>query len=115
MPKQKKVQLSGAKKRKLAQVKADNERSTVATALRLNRFLVHSKLSETEITESETVAAVATSASSSTSIFQEGSENSQSDSKHCQLHESNVEYSVSDSVASKQASKKASKQASVLH
>jgi hypothetical protein len=69
MPKQKELQLSGAKKRKLAKVKAEKERSTVAKAQRLDRFLVHSKLTETE---SETVA-VATVSSSST--FQDGSEN----------------------------------------
>jgi hypothetical protein len=90
IPKQKELKLSGAKKRRLAKVKVDKERSTVATAQRLDRFFVHSNLSETE---SESVAAVATL--SSTSTFQEGNEKSESDSDHCQSHESNVEYSVS--------------------
>jgi len=39
MPKQKKLQLSGAKElRRLAKVKADTERSTVATAQRIDHF-----------------------------------------------------------------------------
>jgi len=38
MPKQKELQLSGAKERRLAKVKANKERSTVSTAQRLDRF-----------------------------------------------------------------------------
>jgi len=91
MPKKKELQLSGAKKRRLAKVKADKERSTVATSQRLDRFFVHSKFSDTE---SERVAAIATL--SSTSTIQEGSENSEEvDSDHCQSHVSNMENSVS--------------------
>jgi hypothetical protein len=78
MPKQKEFQLSGAKKRKLAKDKVDKERSAVATAQRLDRFLVHSKLSVTE-SEKETVATM-----SSVAISQNESENSKSD--QCQSH-----------------------------
>jgi len=38
MPKEKELQLSGGKERRLAKVKAHKERSTVATAQRLDRF-----------------------------------------------------------------------------
>lgn len=74
MPKQKEFQLSGAKKRKLAKDKVDKERSAVATAQRLDRFLVHSKLSVTE-SEKETVTTISTS---SAATFQNESENSES-------------------------------------
>ena len=76
MPKQKEFQLSGAKKRKLAKDKVDKERSAVATAQRLDRFVVHSKRSVT-VTESEKET-VATISTSSAATFQNESENSES-------------------------------------
>jgi hypothetical protein len=44
MPKPKGCQLSGATKRRLAKEKVDKERSAVASAPRLDRFLVHAKI-----------------------------------------------------------------------
>jgi hypothetical protein len=76
MPKRKELQLSGAKKRSLAKVKADKERCEVASAQRLDRFLVHSKLSDTE---SETVTCATMSMS-----------------EHCQPPESESEHSEAE-------------------
>lgn len=97
MPKRRECQLSGAKKRRLAKVKADQERSTVTTAQRLDRFLVHSKLSvtRTETTESEnenvTVATTSAAATSQNECESESDKyqyhrqlHTMSDSDHCE-------------------------------
>jgi hypothetical protein len=46
MPKPKLLQLSGAKKRQIAKQKAASERSVIASAPRLDRYLIHSLTKE---------------------------------------------------------------------
>ncbi len=54
MPKLKGHQLSGAKKRQIAKQKAASERSAIASAPRLDRFLVHSKAKD-DITNTDSI------------------------------------------------------------
>ena len=71
MSTRKELQLSGAKQRKLAKVKADNEQSTVAIAQRLDRFsYTQNCMRKKSQNRRHCMAAVETL--SSTSTFQEG-------------------------------------------
>jgi len=58
MPKPKCCQLSGAKKHNLAIEKVDNTRSAIASAPRLYRYIVHSKIKVTTPSEFESQCAV---------------------------------------------------------
>jgi hypothetical protein len=55
MPKPKGCQLSGATKRRLAKEKVDKERSAVASAPRLDRFLVHVHAKITTQSDSQSI------------------------------------------------------------
>lgn len=66
MPKPKCCQLSGAKKRNLAKEKVDKTRSAIASALRLDRYIVHSKIKVTTPSQFESQRAATASEPSAT-------------------------------------------------
>lgn len=83
MPKPKCCQLSGAKKRHLAKERADKTRSAIASAPRLDRYIVHSKIKVStpsdSVCESQNAATASEPSATLTSTFQDH-ESSESDS-----------------------------------
>ena len=80
MPKPKGCQLSGAKKRNLAKEKADKARSETASAPRLDRYLVHSKV----ITQSESQSAASEPTATATSKFDDHESSDSEDGQQLQ-------------------------------
>jgi len=66
MPKPKCCQLSGAKKRNLAKEKVDKTRSAIVSAPLVDRYIVHSKIKVTTLSEFESQSAATASKPSTT-------------------------------------------------
>jgi len=61
MPRQKQFQMSGAKKRKMAQLKVKKERAEVDSYPRLSRFFVHAEVSTSECVDVDDLEVAETS------------------------------------------------------